>query len=148
MGHSYLSYQSPKVWERFFNLPFEERIDDLITIAVPWYYSFIVSWRKAAELGIIDGLFLRYEDLPGGEEDFLRRIIQFAGLEASDEEIEAGISAARGDKDRSRLNKGINGRGKKLYRPNKWNEFVGWDNLFARTKSFRNLFWKTTVNSL
>lgn len=113
-GTHIFHYQSPKVWERFFNLPFEERIDDLITFAVPWYYSFIVSWRKAAELGIIDGLFLRYEDLPGGEENFLRRIIQFAGLEASDEEIEAGISAARGDKDRSRLNKGINGRGKKL----------------------------------
>ena len=42
-GTHIFHYQSPKVWERFFNLPFEERIDDLITFAVPWYYSFIVS---------------------------------------------------------------------------------------------------------
>ena len=111
-GTHIFHYQSPQVWDRFFNLPFEERIDELITFSAPWYFSFLASWRKAAELNVISPLFLRYEDLPGNEEWFIRQILEFSGHAVSSEELSHGISRARGDRERSRINVGVNGRGK------------------------------------
>ena len=113
-GTHLFNYQPQEVWDRFFSLSFNERIEDIITFAVPWYFSFLASWRKAAELSVVKPLFLRYESLPGNDIEFLKPILEFAGETVSEDKMSASVRDARQDKEGSRLNVGENGRGKQL----------------------------------
>lgn len=54
----------------------EQLIDFVIDFALPWYVNFYVSWRSFANEGIINPLFLRYEDLMKDKKKEVTRIIE------------------------------------------------------------------------
>jgi len=77
-------------------------------LAIPWYIGFYLSWRKERDIKLV-----QYEDFIADPADALRGILKFSGISMSREEIEAGIARLK-EKNSSRLNVGIKGRGAQL----------------------------------
>lgn len=77
----------------------------LARLAVPWYVNFYMSWRDCPY-----ATYVSYAELIEDPARQVRRIAEACGLSATDAEIEAAVSTARG----ARLNVGVNGRGAAL----------------------------------
>lgn len=61
------------------NLNDEQLIDFVIDFALPWYVNFYVSWHSLASEGLINPLFLRYEDLMKDKKKEVMRVIDEIG---------------------------------------------------------------------
>jgi hypothetical protein len=59
----------------------ERRIDLIIDLVVPWFVNFYVSWYRLCEQGMVDALWVTYEQLIVDKEQTLRQILAFLGLE-------------------------------------------------------------------
>lgn len=77
-------------------------------LALPWYVSFYMGWRRAP-----DALMVRYEELVEAPIQVVGRILAFAGAGVSAREIETAVQRVRGA-GASRLNVGVAGRGAAL----------------------------------
>lgn len=100
-------------WENFER---ERRIDLMIDHFVPWYLAFYASWSDAMARGQLDCLLLRYEEMIADKPKALARIADFYALDIPDAECEAAVAAIEGDadKNKTRYNKGVAGRGDEL----------------------------------
>jgi len=57
----------------------EKLIDFVIDFALPWYVNFYVSWHGFANIGSINPLFIRYEDMMKDKEGAISKIIKAVG---------------------------------------------------------------------
>ncbi len=89
----------------------ETKHDALVRHLAPWYVQFFVSWVLAERKGDVAPLWVRYEEMIPGKAETLRRIADFCGLDAEDAKIAATIAAVDGDREATRFNKGVAGRG-------------------------------------
>jgi hypothetical protein len=100
-------------WESFER---ERRIDLMIDHIVPWYLAFFASWSDAMTRGQLDCMLLRYEDMIADKTATLGRLAEFYALDVSAADCTAAVVAIEGDpnKDKTRFNKGVAGRGEEL----------------------------------
>lgn len=97
------------------NLDDTTKHDTLIQHLGPWYIQFYVSWKLAEQKGELSPLWVRYEDMIPNKEDTLKSVADFCGLGASDADLAAAIVATDGDKEKTRFNKGVAGRGAEAF---------------------------------
>jgi hypothetical protein len=90
-------------WARNWN----DRMDYLIHLYIPWYLNFLVSWREAVHE--IETCTISYEELFSDKVGSLARILDFYRLPTSEAEINAAID--RASHRNTRLNVGVSGRG-------------------------------------
>jgi len=103
------------VHEEYFSMSKEEKWMYLIKIALPWYFNFYVSWRKASDK--MDVLWLSYEELFSNQADTVAKIFDFYDMPINRNEINLAISKMGSKKqgwNHTKLNVGIAGRGVKL----------------------------------
>ena len=93
----------------FLAKPHDDQFDELIDIALPWYVSFVTSWKMAGTTGSAP-LWLTYEEMMADKREAVRRVLDFYGLSQFDDGIDAAISRVDKGSD-TRFNKGITGRG-------------------------------------
>jgi hypothetical protein len=96
--------------ESYLRMGWNERVEFLIHVHLPWYFNFVLSWREAArQLEICP---VTYEQLFSNQTSELLRIAAFYGLRVTAGQIAGAMAlAARAD---TRLNVGIAGRGAEL----------------------------------
>lgn len=98
--------------DRFFKLTTEEQYDMIIDLAVPWYFSFMVSWLEADAQGKVSPLWLDFPEVTTSTRDTLRKVVDHTGISCSDADLDACILV---DSERNansvRFNKGVEGRG-------------------------------------
>jgi hypothetical protein len=98
-------------WPR---LSTEERLDLIVDHVVPWYLAFYASWAAVERSGRLEFMWMSYRELTGDKPAALTRIAQYYGLDTSPARILAAIAAAEGDRNATRYNKGVAGRGKDM----------------------------------
>ena len=87
-----------------------ERVDYLIHVHLPWYFNFVLSWREAARH--IEICAVTYEQFFSDQTRELNRIAAFYGIRVSESQVSAAIGrAARSD---TRFNVGVSGRGAEM----------------------------------
>lgn len=87
----------------------DSSLEEMIAkLAIPWYIGFYLSWRNAGDTKLV-----QYEDLVADPADVVEDILKFSGVSASREDIQAGIARTK-ERNKSRLNVGIQGRGAQL----------------------------------
>ena len=59
----------------------EQMIDYVIDFALPWYVNFFVSWHALANQGMVDPVFIRYEDMMRNKKEEVSKIIREVGGE-------------------------------------------------------------------
>jgi len=99
-------YASRDYWSRSWN----DRMDYLIHVHLPWYFNFLLSWREAA--CEIETCPVAYEDLFGDQVGTLTRILNFYSIRATRQQIGAAI--ARASRRNTRFNVGVSGRGNRV----------------------------------
>jgi len=98
------------IHKEYFRMSKEEKLDYLIRIHFPWFFSFYMSWREASEK--MDVLWTSYEELFSDQIGTISRVLSFYSLPVCHDKIESAMSVMR---DRNtRFNVGISGRGEKL----------------------------------
>lgn len=95
--------------ETVYTLDPDEQINALIDLVIPWYINFYVSWFYAEKQGLCRFLWMTYEELKADHEQCVRRVLEFTGVERSDEQIEAAVSGS--SRANTRRNVGMQGRG-------------------------------------
>src|SRR4029078_6482736 len=83
----------------------------------PWYFNFYAPWYDAAHDGRIETLWLTYEELTADWGDGIERVLGVSGQRVSRDEVVAAVHRMQGDPEKSRLNKGVAGRGTALLSP-------------------------------
>jgi len=87
----------------------DRSLEEMIAkLAIPWYIGFYLSWRNASDTKLV-----QYEDLVANPAEMVEGILKFSGISASREDIQAGITRTK-ERNKSRLNVGIMGRGAQL----------------------------------
>ncbi|HSM61073.1 MAG TPA: hypothetical protein VK849_09760 [Longimicrobiales bacterium] len=89
------------------------QLDTIIRLFCPWLIGFYVSWYQADS---IDKIWLSYDDCVGDWVACVGRVLDFHGLEVAPPIVAAALDASSGDP-RSRINKGVPGRGAMLLSP-------------------------------
>ena len=64
--------------------------DMVIDLAVPWFVNFYVSWQRLCAKGMVDAMWVSYEDMMADKMGTLKRILRFVGFPC-DEDIDTGI---------------------------------------------------------
>jgi hypothetical protein len=96
--------------EGYLHMPWDERLEYLIHVHLPWYFNFALSWCEAARQ--IEVCAVTYEQFFSDQAGELQRIAGFYGLSVSQTRISAAIAkAARSD---TRFNVGVIGRGAEM----------------------------------
>jgi hypothetical protein len=99
--------------EHFRELSLSRRLDQIVELAIPWYFNFYVGWWTAAEDKNLDILWLTYEDLIADWGGGLVKVADFYGTRKSAGEAETALDLTKQQSYKvTRLNKGIAGRGK------------------------------------
>lgn len=103
---------APIVWanEQFFELDDTSQLDLIIELAIPWYINFYVSWFSASKEGIINPVWLTYEELTTNPQSTLRRIMDAFGIDKTEVEIQESLEKV--DRRKIRFHKGVSGRGR------------------------------------
>jgi hypothetical protein len=101
------------VSENYLRMAWNERIDYLIHVHLPWYFNFVLSWREAAQQ--IDVCPVTYEQFFADQPGELARIAAFYGIRASAEQVAQAM--ARAARANTRFNVGIAGRGAEMLTP-------------------------------
>ncbi len=98
--------------EEFLAFDDAQKIDLLIEFAIPWYFQFVASWQRAEKEGRLEMLWLTYEEMIKDKVSTVEKILEFNGLDAPREIINAKIAEIESDGEKNRFNKGVSGRGK------------------------------------
>lgn len=91
---------------QFLDMPREAQLDAIIDLALPWHFQFVAAWQRAD----IDKHWLTYEDLVADPAAVLTQMLDFYDLAPDVAAIEHAVARAF-ESGRTRLNKGITGRG-------------------------------------
>lgn len=83
----------------------ERLIEFIIDMAAPWYVAFHVSWQAAGP----GPLHATYEQLVADPHGVVRRVVDHAGIAASDDDVARAVAAADGES--TRRNVAVVGRG-------------------------------------
>lgn len=100
--------------EGFQTLEEGRRLDYVIDMVMPWYVSFYVSWANAAQRGDVELHWIRYENLVEQPMDELQAIMDFCELPVFSCVIQTAVEHVNQNRDQTRFNKGIVGRGQAL----------------------------------
>lgn len=92
---------------RHATLPDAELELAIADLALPWYFSFYISWHARKDV-----LWLDFEDVRARPEASVARIAERAGIAADGDRIAAAVASARDTM--PRFNKGVPGRGASL----------------------------------
>lgn len=96
--------------EEFYTYDKATQFDLIITMGLPWYFSFFASWWDACSRGGIEGLWLTYEDVIADKVAALRKIMDFYEIPKTDAELKTAVENTTRRSD-NRVNKGVSGRG-------------------------------------
>ena len=58
----------------------EQLTDMIIDLAIPWFVNFYVSWYRLCEQGVVEALWVTYENMMAGKAETLKEILQFVGF--------------------------------------------------------------------
>lgn len=89
----------------------DRKHDLIVDHVMPWYVTFFASWMDVIQAGRLDARLVTYEDMIADKPGTLAAILAHQGLTKSLEECAAAIATVDGDVARTRLNKGVGGRG-------------------------------------
>lgn len=89
----------------------ETRIDLLIDTLVPWYFEFVASWSLVNKQGRLESMWLSYEDVIKDKPQAIKDVLGFYGLSAPHRGLVRRIGEIERQKQRTRFNKGVTGRG-------------------------------------
>jgi tetratricopeptide (TPR) repeat protein len=95
----------------FPSLDAETQIDLLIDNVVPWYMQFVASWSLAEKQDRVKVQWLTYEELIADKPAAIGGVLNFYGLGAGGNAIEAKVKETESEAHKIRFNKGIAGRG-------------------------------------
>ncbi|MCI5149345.1 MAG: hypothetical protein D3916_08155 [Candidatus Electrothrix sp. MAN1_4] len=98
------------IHRQYLEMKEEEQLLFITKTCSPWYFSFLISWVEAS--AEIDTLWVTYEELITNPVGTISRILDYQGLSFETQKIKDTIVSISGEK--TRLNKGISGRGKSL----------------------------------
>ena len=101
-----LSGPQGHIHREFETMSRDERIDYLIHIQLPWYFSYLVSWQEASEQ--VDVLWTSYEELFSDQRSTFRKILDHSGLCVSDDQMTQALESLSGKE--TNFNKGVSGR--------------------------------------
>ncbi len=95
--------------DHFFKLSQSEKIDLIINMAMPWYFSFYSSWYDVSQKNEIDVLWVSYEELISDRIKTVNKVMNFYNIPTSNQEILNILEASA--KKQTRKNVGVFGRG-------------------------------------
>ncbi len=95
--------------ETVYTLTQEEQINALVDLVIPWYINFYVSWFYAEKQGYCRFLWMTYQELKTDHEACVRRVLDFAGVSPSEEQIAEAVQGS--PRTNTRRNVGMQGRG-------------------------------------
>jgi hypothetical protein len=98
--------------EEFLAFEEQQQIDLLIKYAIPWYFQFVASWKRAEKDQRVEVSWLTYDEMVADKPAAVERVLEIYGIKAPRGEIEKQIALAESDNDKNRFNKGIAGRGR------------------------------------
>jgi len=90
----------------------ETQLDAVIAKFAHWQLDFFTSWTRAIRDGRIGAEVITYESMMAEKSLVIHGICRASGLTTTPDDVTAAIDAIDGDKDKSRKNIGISGRGK------------------------------------
>jgi hypothetical protein len=102
------------VWPILFAEDHHANLDDarleemIVRLALPWYLNFYMGWRRAPGVLMVD-----YVDLAADPRGVIADILAFAGVSASEAEIDRAVASVDGNA-QTRFNIGVAGRGATL----------------------------------
>jgi hypothetical protein len=97
--------------EDFQSLDRETKLDLIIDNLVPWYFQFVASWSLAERNKRVELMWLSYEEMIKDKAGSIRKVLGFYGLGAPAKGVEYTIKQIESQKERTRFNKGVAGRG-------------------------------------
>lgn len=101
-----MAYMDENNWK---SLNENERMDFVIDLIVPWYFNFYAGWFSSDLVKEGKILLISYESLLSNPYNEVKKIIDWIGIQKSDEEINSAIFST---KDQFTMkNVGIVGRG-------------------------------------
>ncbi len=101
--------------DKFPELSKSLQADCIVEMAMPWLFSFYVSWFDASARGEIEALWITYEEMTSDWPGTIKKILTFHGLERTDAQIAGALQKTRGfGREINRLNQGRIGRGEEL----------------------------------
>jgi hypothetical protein len=92
----------------------ETQLDAVITRWAHWQLDFYTSWVRAQRNGLIKCQFWGYEDMMYDKVAAVQEICRQVGIEATPDHIRSCVETVDGNKNLSRKNVGVSGRGRKL----------------------------------
>jgi hypothetical protein len=101
-----MAYMDKMNWER---LDQNKKMDFIIDMIIPWYFNFYAGWFSSDLIKSEKILLISYEELVSDPFHQIKRIIQWIGIEKTDDEINVSIVSSMNNK--TRKNVGILGRG-------------------------------------
>ena len=117
----------PMAWvpREFLDYDDVKQYDFVIDFFSPWYFNFFSSWEAfSKQRESIEVKWLLYEEFIENGEESIMRVLKHSGLQQnySSEEIQLAMKSASGQgPEKSRLNKGITGRGMEILSPTQVN---------------------------
>jgi hypothetical protein len=101
-----MAYMDEHNWK---GLSDTKKLDFVIDLIVPWYFNFYGGWFSSDLIKDGKILLVSYEDLIADPHKEVKRILDWIGIEKTDDEIHSSILSAAQKK--TRKNVGISGRG-------------------------------------
>ncbi len=95
------------IHKHFFKMNQSEKFDFLISVHLPWYFNFYISWLEASKT--MDTLWVTYDDIFNNQIKTTKNILNFYNINKEDDEIKNAIEKIKNRN--TRFNKGISGRG-------------------------------------
>lgn len=105
------AYANSYFREDYSGLDPQTKVDLIIDNFVPWYFQFVVSWEMAQKQERLDMCWLNYEDMIADKTGTVLKILNFYGLTASEKDINETITRIESQKEKTRFNRGVSGRG-------------------------------------
>lgn len=104
-----MAYMDKVNWEC---LDENKKMDFIIDMIIPWYFNFYAGWFSSDLVQDEKILLISYEELVSDPSHQVKRIIQWIGIEKTEDEINTSISSSFINK--TRKNVGIRNRGSAL----------------------------------
>ena len=89
----------------------DAKLETLTGHVAPWYVSFFASWKMAEGSGSLDPYWVTYETMMSNKTETLMTVMTFAGLAPDAQKIDGLVSNLEANRQSTRLNKGVSGRG-------------------------------------
>jgi hypothetical protein len=98
------------VHKEYFKMSYNEKIQFLIDMHLPWYFNFLISWHEASQR--VSALWMTYDEVVFDQVASVQKVLGFYDLHKETTAIEAAITSAQ--EKNTRFNKGLAGRGASL----------------------------------